>query len=193
MADWLRTYRGYLTLALAEALILGALWLWRRPRPAPIAISEPTLRPTPTVGLIVVHVTGAVRRPDVYPLPENSRLKDALAAAGGARSDADVEALNLALPLHDGQQVRIPAQGEAAPLLPAEASAPPAAAAALINVNTATPAELESLPGIGPALAQRIIQDRQANGPYETVDQLTRVRGIGPATLEKLRPLVCVR
>jgi len=187
MDAWLQKCRGYLVLSLIYSIVLAALLLWRQPRPAPIEIIEPSPQPTRTPAHLVVYVSGAVLRPDVYTLPENSRLKDALLAAGGARPDADLNALNLAVALHDGQQVRVPVQGEPSPPAdPAEQAAGP------LNVNTASFAELDSLPGIGPAFAQRIVDDRQANGAYASVDELARVRGIGPALVERLRPLICV-
>jgi competence protein ComEA len=188
MDAWLEKYRGYLALTLVYLVIFGAVELWRQPRPAPIEVLDPSPRPTWTAALLVVHVTGAVMRPEVYTLAENSRLKDALLAAGGPSAVADLSAVNLAVPLHDGQRVHIPAQGEPPPTAVSLGQR----TGALVNVNTASLAELETLPGIGPALGQRIIEDREANGPYESVDQLTRVRGIGPTVLEKLRPLVCV-
>lgn len=188
MRAWVGKYRSQIALSLAFAAALGGVVLWRDPQPPPIAIVEPTPRPTRTPAPIAVYVTGAVLRPDVYTLPEGSRLKDALLAAGGATAEADLDALNLAAPLRDGERVHVPAQG-AAPL-----SAPTGAQpAGPVNINRATAAELEALPGLGPTLAQRIVEDRQANGPYESVDQLLRVRGIGPALLEKLRPHVAVR
>ncbi|HOG47905.1 MAG TPA: ComEA family DNA-binding protein [Anaerolineae bacterium] len=200
MDAWLQKSRGYLVLTLTFAIILGAVVVWRQPAQASIQIVEPTPRPTATPALVVVHVTGAVLRPDVYTLPENSRLKDAVRAAGGLRPDADEEALNLATPLRDGERIRVPALGETpvAMAMDAAVAAAPAAASALyaagtVNLNTATAQELDSLPGIGAVLAQRIVEDRQANGQYAAVDDLARVRGIGPALLEKLRPLATVR
>ncbi len=189
MAAWLQKNRGYLVLSLAYTIAFGGFVLWRQPSPAPIEIVKPSPRPTRTPAQIVVYVSGAVVRPDVYTLPEGSRLKDALLVAGGAQPEADLAALNLATALQDGQRVHIPARGEA----PLPVAAPAGRPGAPININTASAAELDVLPGIGPALAQRIVDDRQANGPYAAVDELTRVRGIGPALLEKLHPLVVVR
>jgi competence protein ComEA len=191
MDAWLERYRGYLILTLVYTILFGALWLWRQPQPAPIEILDPSPQPTRTPGHLVVHVSGAVMNPDVYTLPENSRLKDALLAAGGARSDAELTALNLAAALYDGQQVWVPAVGEDPP--PAAAAPPATQPGAPLNVNTASVAELDMLPGIGPALAQRIIEEREANGPYGSVEELARVRGIGASLVEKLRPLVVTR
>ena len=191
MDAWLLKYRGYLILLLVEAILFGALFLWRLPQPTPIEILDPTPRPAPTPAAMAIYVSGAVQQPDVYTLLEGSRLKDALQAAGGARTDADLSALNLAAALQDGQRVHVPVLGEAP--VAALADPPPPASTTPLDINSASPAELDGLPGIGPALAQRIVDDREANGPYETVDQLARVRGIGPALVEQLRPLVCAR
>ena len=198
MDAWLRKNRGYVLLSLAYIVFFGGLMLWRQPAPAPIRIVEPTPKPTPTLRQVVVHVSGAVSRPGVYTLPEGSRLIDALEAAGGLRGDAAGESLNLAVPLADGQRVHVPAFGQEPSTTSALDAAPassagPAAASGPVDLNTATAGELESLPGIGPALAERIVEDRIANGPYATVDDLMRVRGIGAATLDKIRPHVVVR
>jgi len=125
----------------------------------------------------VVAVTGAVRNPGVYALEPGARVADALAAAGGVTAEADLEALDPALPLADGETLRVPARGEAAaPTLDAPRPR--------VSVNRATPEELEAVPGIGPALARRIVAYR----PFRTLDELVRVPGIGPRTLERLRP-----
>ncbi|MCL6430393.1 MAG: ComEA family DNA-binding protein [Anaerolineae bacterium] len=198
MEAWLRKYRGYLALALVELAVLGAFWHLHRPGPAPIVISEPSPQPSRTPGHLVVYVSGAVERPDVYTLPEGSRLKDALVAAAGPRDDADLTTLNLAQPLHDGQRVHIPVLGETPlpePTPPSAANPSPAQPRPgdALNINAASAAELDTLPGIGPVLAQRIVDDREANGPYTSVDDLERVRGIGPSLIEKLRPLISVQ
>lgn len=134
---------------------------------------------------IIVHVAGAVKVPGVYTLPEGSRLFEAVEAAGGALPDADMHALNLAEPLFDGRKVTVPAvagQG------PGVQTAPPSQPAdGRVNINTATAAELEKLPGIGPAKAQAIVRDREQNGLFRRVEDLARVSGIGPKTVENLR------
>jgi competence protein ComEA len=134
-----------------------------------------------------VSVDGAVAAPGVYQLPPGSIIQDALAAAGGVLPQADTSRLNPAAPLSDGQEVRVPllpptpAPGTT-PALPTENGK--------INLNTATREELETLPGIGPVLAQRIIDYREAHGPYQSVDDLLNVEGIGPSLLGKIRDLV---
>ena len=198
MDAWLRKYRGYVLLSLVHIVLFGGLVLWREPAPAPIRIIDPTPRPTPTTGHVVVHISGAVGRPGVYTLADGSRLVDALQAAGGLREDAAGDSLNLAAPLADGQRVHVPALGETPPATASLTAAPaspgePASASGPVNLNTATARELESLPGIGPALAERIVEDREANGPYATLDDLARVRGIGAATVDKIRAYAIAR
>lgn len=146
--------------------------------------------PSGTGGLLV-HVAGAVGAPGVVSLPEGARVVDAIEAAGGAREDADTDQLNLARPVVDGEQVRVPVVGEvleaASPGPQASSTASGGSGAGPINVNTATASELEALPGIGPALAERIVSHREANGPFKSLDDLTDVPGIGKAKLEALR------
>jgi competence protein ComEA len=141
---------------------------------------------------LVVHVVGAVRSPGLYRLDEGSRVADAVALAGGAGPKADLTAVNLAAPLADGTQVLVPRRGEAAPAgagvaSPGSASASPAGP---VRLSTATLEQLDALPGVGPVTAQRIVQYREANGPFRSVDELDAVPGIGPARLEQLRELV---
>lgn len=175
---------------------------------APVAPIAPTAQPEPVEGgavtpsepgesstaggaRLVVHVAGAVARPGVTELPAGARVTDAIEAAGGATEGADLDALNLAAPVVDGQQVYVPEQGEAAPPSPAATPAG-SGATGMVNLNTADASTLESLPGIGPALAQRIIDHRSEHGPFPSVEALTDVAGIGPAILDQLRDLVTV-
>jgi competence protein ComEA len=203
-----------LGLSTALALVGGTLLLLRRPEPPPIvlhppptATPAPTPVPTATPGSMVVFVSGAVQQPGMVALAPDARVGDAIDAAGGLLADADPALVNQAQPIYDGAQVHVPAAG-AAPVLPDAVALPPAGlsgalptatppatrggapglAGGLVNVNTATAAELESLPGIGVSKAQDIIAGR----PYTVVDDLDRVPGIGTATLERLRPLVTV-
>jgi competence protein ComEA len=141
---------------------------------------------------LVVHVVGAVRRSGLYRLTEGARVDDAIRQAGGATPRADLALVNLAAPLVDGQQVVVPARvrpvgGDTAGARPESAlSGPPAA----ISLGTATLEQLDTLPGIGPVTAQRIVDWRQAHGPFSSVDDLDAVPGIGEARIEQLRDLV---
>lgn len=169
--------------------------------------SEPTDGPS-RPGQVVVHVAGAVASPGVVTLDEGARVADAIDAAGGLAQEADPDQLNLARPLTDGEQVRVPRVGEDASAWQGTSGqagasaggggggqAPGAAGPApsgSVNLNTADAAELETLPGIGPALAQRIIDYRAEHGAFTSVDELTAVSGIGSARLEALRDLVSV-
>lgn len=143
--------------------------------------------------VVVLHVLGAVVDPGIVELPLGSRVVDAIAAAGGPTDDADLAAVNLARVVVDGEQLRLPAVGEAPP--PGAAGAGEVGGAAgsgasadgRININTADAAGLEQLPGVGPAIAARIIAWREQNGPFRSVDELTAVSGIGEKTLDGLR------
>jgi len=146
------------------------------------------------IPFIVAYVSGAVRAPDVYRLPGGARVKDLVLAAGGLSDDADIERINLAAPITDGQHVRVPWIGDAtaaAETTPAE-SAKSGNSGGLLNLNRATVAELDALPGIGNVLANRIVEWREREGPFQSVDDLGKVEGIGPALLAKLAPLVTV-
>jgi competence protein ComEA len=150
---------------------------------------------------VVVHVAGAVAKPGVQHLPAGSRVVDAVEAAGGAALDADQSRVNLAALLEDGQQVYVPRLGEAgggAGPAPGAAGGGGAAgsgssgAEQIVNLNTADVDQLDSLPGIGPAIAQAIVDHREQHGPFASVDQLLDVRGIGEAKLADLRERVTV-
>ncbi len=145
----------------------------------------------------MVDVSGAVVAPAVVSLAAGARVQDAIDAAGGLTADADLTAINRAAPLVDGQKVQVPRIGEAAQLeTGVDASAGTAAASeagtALVNINTADEAALDELPGIGPATAQAIIEDREANGPFTVAEDLMRVSGIGEKKFEQLQDLICV-
>lgn len=167
------------------------------PSAAPEALPPGT--PSGEAEQLVVHVSGAVSSPGVVRLPAGSRVDDALRAAGGATKEADLSAVNLARPLEDGEQIHVPVPGEEPPPAAPDAAAPgsadgPSAAesgdpedGAPIDLNTASASELEELPGVGPAIARRIVEHRENNGPFTSVDGLLEVSGIGPATLEKIR------
>ena len=182
------------------AVTLGGAGLWyvrSLPRPVEVATapsggtaSAPaSASPSPEV-VVLVDVAGWVRRPGVYEFTEGARVIDAIDAAGGARSGAVLEALNLAAPLTDGTQILVPREGQEG-VAPAPVTGG-AVAGGLVNVNSAIATELEELPGIGEVIAQRIIDYRTENGPFATVDELIDVSGIGDAILESIRELVTV-
>ncbi len=198
------------TLAVVVLLSLsavgGGILVWRQATRGTVTVTEPEGTPAAAADReeVVVHVCGAVRTPGVYWLPAGARIYEAVASAGGALPEADQEAVNLAARVSDGEQIRLPRKGEALPVAPARAPAAPggagrpAAAAAKteiklpLHLNLASAAELETVPGIGPALAARIIAYRQANGPFAAVEDLLNVAGIGEKTLAKLRPYLLV-
>ena len=169
---------------------------------SPLATTEPTR--------IAVHVVGAVNEPGVYHLESGARADDALRAAGGANANADLRRVNLAAAVYDGAQLYIPRVGERMPVdLPASSAVggqngagggPNSAASnattstqpAIIDLNIATAVDLDRLPGVGPSTAKAIIDHRTRNGPFASVDDLLKVKGIGPAKLAEIRPWVRV-
>lgn len=153
-------------------------------RPIP-PLRTATHAPARAQAELVVDVAGAVARPGLYHLDAGTRIADAVAAAGGASAKADMTLVNLAAPLADGEQVLVPQRGTAA----APSGGAPSASAP-VDLNTASADELDALPGIGPTTAQKIIDYRQANGPFRSVDDLEAVPGIGPSKLAQLKGLV---
>jgi competence protein ComEA len=135
---------------------------------------------------VVVHVTGAVHQPDVYRLPAGSRVNDAVQRAGGPTAGAEVEGLNLAARLTDGQQIVMPARA-AGPAGVAAGSSAAGTSEGPIGLGTATVEELDTIEGIGPVTAQKIIEFRDQHGGTSSVDQLDQIDGIGPATMDSLR------
>lgn len=148
--------------------------------------------PTAATAKLVVHVVGAVRRPGLYRLPEGSRIDDAIRKAGGPTRRARLELVNLASPVSDGVQIVVPSRSDSDEheLAPGSPVAPDATVPARIRLSTATLEELDTLPGVGPVTAQRILDYREQHGPFTSVDELDAVPGIGPARLEQLRNLV---
>lgn len=200
MADWFARYRSYLLMLFLFVLVLaGTVYILRRPDPTALTITTPTPKPTPTIASLVVDVRGAVSNPGVYTLPAGSRVQDALALAGDVLANADTRTLNLARKLNDGEQIYVPAQGEPTPILPASSSRSSSArtpTAAMptgkININTATLAELDMLPGVGATIAQRIIDYRTQNGDFKKLDDLKKVRGIGDALFNQIKDLITI-
>jgi competence protein ComEA len=159
------------------------------PRGEPVRLDQP-LHPRQ----ISVHVAGSVTRPGVYNLEPGSRVSDAVAAAGGVLPAGNEQALNLAGLLADGDRVYVPARAQPVsanqPVSPGETVVAPAGR--LVNINLAGQSELETLPGIGPSLATRIIAHRDQNGPFAMIDAILEVSGIGPAKFEGIRDLITV-
>jgi competence protein ComEA len=168
----------------------------KRPEPAspPLVITlqpRPTEEPaTPTPATINVYVSGAVNKPDVYTLPLNAIVKDAIAAAGGATAEADLDRINLAMHLADQMQVYVPHKGETAPL--PKGGSTPGVPTDKINLNTATIEELDTLPGIGPSIAKAIIDYRTQHGPFKTIEEVNDVKGIGEALFAKIKDSITV-
>jgi len=183
--------------------------------PPPIALPAPSLEPSPQASpaKYAVYVCGAVRRCGVYRLAADARVDDAVSAAGGLTKDADPEAINLAAPLVDGLKVDVPKKG--APLVdcvgmtssdaPGDGDSHRSSShhrgsgrsgshklqpGQSLDINTASESELTQLPGVGPSLARRIVEYREANGPFQSVDDLQNVSGIGPSKFAKMEPYI---
>jgi competence protein ComEA len=194
--------RGYIILGSVLGLIVGGAVGYFTPHPqrtsAPIVVSTPLPTPTPspipTPAPIRVYVSGAVRQPAVYELFPGSIVQDAVNVAGGPAPDADLDCINLALELQDQQQVHVPRQGETnpPPSVSGGSSGSGETMGAPININTATAAELETLPRVGPTMAQRIVEYRESNGLFKTIEEIQDIQGIGPATFEGFKDMITV-
>lgn len=162
----------------------------------PVSAASPGVAVTPGVPgtTILVHVAGAVRRPGLYEMTAGARIADAIDLADGPKPTADLSALNLAEPLTNGQKIEVPRKGEevevSAPSAPVAGSPTTPVPAGAININSADQVTLETIPGIGPVTAQAIIAYRTEIGSFTSIEQLLEVSGIGPATLESMRPYV---
>lgn len=203
--QWVGTGRLVGSSVVVLAVVAGAYWLVRPPMATtesklPLAVSAAqqstslpsTSSTSPAAALIVVHVAGGVVAPGVYSLSDGARVIDAVQAAGGFAPDANPDAVNLAALVADAQRVYVPRQGEAVVIDSGSATAGGGLASGPINLNSATAAQLDELPGVGPATAAAILAHRQQHGPFATVEQLGDVRGIGPAKLDAIRGLVTV-
>ena len=191
----------YVLIGLMAGFALAAVLLIvsRMPAGQPVA-----LEPAPTQAPIVIQIMGEVVKPGVYSMPDGSRVQDAVDAAGGLLADADTGSLNLAARLEDGQQVIISISGSALTTTPTPTHSPftilttltPLATSTLhvtlININTATVQQLDTLPGIGPVTAQSIVTYRLQNGPFQQIEDIMNVPGIGPATFDRIRTLITV-
>ena len=214
--SWLDRNRSVIFTALLFAAASGAtIFYLRQPAQAPIELQPsveatatatplPSPTPIPIPAPVRVYVTGAVVNSDVYFLPAGSIVKDAILAADGFTPDADLERINQALELKDQQQIHVPRLGEENAPPPIQGGASPEnnnnptndsvapLAGGLININTATLGELDSLPGIGPAIAQRIIDYRENADGFKTIEEIREVSGIGEATFAKIKDLIAV-
>jgi competence protein ComEA len=179
---------------LVGLFLAGGIWVVAR---APRGESV-LLRPAPTPEPLRVHVAGAVVRPGVYELDESSRVEDAVNAAGGFVIEADKNALNLAAHLEDGERLDIPFVAGFIPeeaegfVVITEGTPSPLAGEELVDINSASLDELDNLPGIGPTIAQRIIDYRTTNGPFATINDIVNVPGIGSATFAEIQELITV-
>ncbi|MGY1697555.1 ComEA family DNA-binding protein [Geodermatophilus sp. SYSU D00814] len=185
---------------LAGLALAGWTWLDRpRVEPAPPAVTSAAAPASPSVGetagaqpTVVVSVVGLVARPGLVTLPEGARVADAVAAAGGLLPEADPASVNLAAVVADGQQIAVGVPGAAPQADPAAAPGQAGAPAGPLDLNAATVADLDALPGIGPVLAERIVAHREDHGRFTSVEQLDDVPGIGPAIYAELADLVRV-
>lgn len=178
---------------LAGLIVAGLIFLSvRQPEGKPIE-----LLPSPTPELLVVYVSGAVKRPGVYELSPGSRLVDAVQTAGGFLISAQTSSINLAKKLRDGEQVYIPGQDQVpTPELTIGDGGllftPTPPVSQMVDINTASAEQLEQLPGIGPTTANKIIEYRMANGPFTKAEDLLKVAGIGPTILAEIRELIFI-
>jgi competence protein ComEA len=202
---WFGPARLLVTAFAVLAVVAGGTWLLKgSPSRAEDALPfatratsttvSPVTSPTTTVATsIVVYVAGAVAAPGVYTLSPSARVNDAVIAAGGPATGADLGVVNLAATLKDGERVYVPAVGEVVrPSIEVAPAAPDTSPAELVNINVATADQLDVLPGVGPATAAAIVAHRQQHGPFQSIEQLGDVRGIGAAKLDALRGLVTV-
>jgi competence protein ComEA len=192
---------GWIVAGFVVLAVGVAVFLWFRGAPAQIAppATEPAALPSsaevaasPTAGLLYVDVSGAVRKPGLYRLAAGSRVADAIQAAGGPSDRADLEALNLAEPLTDGVKVDVGRRGDAAGGPVSAAGATPSPSVAVVNINTADEPTLELIPGVGPVTANAILAYRSRIGRFSAIEQLLEVDGIGPATIENIRPYISI-
>ncbi|HWQ61095.1 MAG TPA: ComEA family DNA-binding protein [Negativicutes bacterium] len=184
--------RWLIVIALAGLIIAGSFYdHWRKTAPPEKpAVPVPAAQTAAVAdGRPVVHVSGAVNKPGVYEVGPGSRVVDAVNAAGGLAAEADAARVNLAQSVKDGMQVNVPATGAAghAPGTTAAEAAAGSAGTGKVSINAAGRGELESLPGIGPVLAERIVEYRRANGPFRDVTELKKVNGIGDGKFNRIK------
>jgi competence protein ComEA len=179
----------YLASGILFGLFLAAVvWIVSRTPSGEAVI----LRPAPTEKPVVVYITGAVPRPGVYALPKNARVQDAISAAGGFLAEAEKSQINLAALVEDGEKLDIPYIEGASPVLGTPIPVIVTSTTELVNINTATLEQLDTLPGVGPTTAQRIIDYREQNGPFINTEDIINVQGIGTGTYERIKDLITV-
>jgi competence protein ComEA len=185
---WLERNRGVVLGFLGSVIVIGLVILvlqhWNGPKPLEIRFDDPTLDGTS----IEVYVTGAVQKPGVYSLHEGDRIEDALSAAGGAATDADMASLNLALRVRDQDRIDVRHQNEMAP----NPSMGTPVAGAKIDINSATAQQLDALPGIGEVYSKKIVDSRVAEGPFHRAEELVERKVIPAATYDKIKDLITV-
>lgn len=202
----------FVTLFVGITLGAGGVALSGRVQPADIVIQPPapTALPAPTAtpGPLRVFVNGAVAIPAVYELAPDAILQQAIEQAGGFTAEADTAVVNLALPLQDGMQIYVPTLDETAEQVQTIISTPSVRTegieldladdtavttdGGIVNINTADVAQLDTLPGIGPSTAEKIVEYRNSNGPFATIDEIMSVSGIGPAKFEQIQAFITV-
>lgn len=185
----MRNYLVFLGYGLVLGLlaVAGILLAAGKPRSNPVM-----LLPTPAPANLTIDITGEVANPGVYQLPPNSHVQDAIQAAGGLLDDADINTLNMAARLSDGQKIIVQTEGQLPAATEGIDRSIPIEVPGLIDINTATAEQLDTLPGIGPTKASDIITYRQKNGAFDRIEDIQNVSGIGPATFEAIRNLISV-
>ncbi len=179
---------------------LNSWFTWQQPAPIYFHPAEPTATPLPTATPMPVNVfvNGEVAEPGIYQLPHDAMVQDALAVAGGFTADAFIDIVNLAQPLSDGMHVHVPPLTESTAAIPLISTPPPTSktdgetAGDLIDLNRASKSDLETLPGVGPSTAQKILDYREDNGPFAIIEDVMNVSGIGPAKFEKMANFITI-
>lgn len=193
-------------IVIAVAALGGTLYgLYGREDAAALDAGAATQAQTVEQASIAVYVSGAVNKPGVVTLPAGSRAVDAVNACGGVLPTADPDKINMAQELKDGEQLRVPERAQVAPVSDASGTAGTAGSAAsangatpansaggLVNINTASEQELDTLPGIGPAMAKRIIEYRTTEGGFKKLEDIKNIKGIGDAKFNKLKDKICI-
>jgi competence protein ComEA len=207
-SEWFKQNRNYALMFLLNlAVVIGVIYLLRRETPRQVVVTQPPTRSAVNSAgaqtSITIVISGAVRQPGTLQLPGDARVADALDKAG-VKPEADLSSISLTRPLRDGDKINVPVRAVnpaavAASTTPSSGQAPTVdtknispAAERKINLNTATLEELDTLPGIGPALAQRIIDYRVENGGFQTIEELIEVKGIGDTLFNDLKEMITV-